>query len=78
MEMPDKCWKCDACASWQESAFSDREYWCCVKDKNVDANSKPDWCPLKPVPELIEINYGSDEQDWEKGYNSCLEGILDI
>ena len=35
------------------------------------------WCPLKPVQKLIDINYGSDEQDWEKGYNSCLEDILD-
>ena len=46
--------------------------------KSIDIGSKarPDWCPLKPAPELIKVNYGSDEQDWEKGYNRCLHEII--
>lgn len=55
MDTPDRCWQCDVCASYQESAFSDRVYWCCAKDKDVDGNTKPDWCPLKPMPEKIDI-----------------------
>lgn len=77
MDTPDRCWKCDACASWQESAFSDREYWCCVKDKDVDPNSKPDWCPLITAPKK---NYDGFLNDWEKGYkagyNACINEIL--
>ena len=39
---------------------------------------RPDECPLKPIPKKVKVMYGDDSQDWQKGYNSCLEEILDI
>jgi hypothetical protein len=52
LEMPSSCGECSICASWQESAFSTREYWCPSMDnKDVEPNTRPDWCPLRPVPE---------------------------
>lgn len=48
IDMPKKCSECSICASWQESAFSIREYWCPAMDnKNVEPNEKPIWCPLE-------------------------------
>ena len=55
IDTPDRCWKCSCCASYQASAFSYREYWCCATDKDVDPNKKPEWCPLKPAPEKIDV-----------------------
>ncbi len=68
IDMPENCYEC--CLN--------NYHFCDVTADGIDIEHRPNWCPLKPAPELIEINYGSDEQDWEKGYNSCLEGILDI
>lgn len=79
MDMPDRCWKCSACASWQNSAFSSREYWCCAKDRDVDPDSKPDWCPLREVPKKLEGNDSIYYQwgDYEDGWNHCIDNILD-
>ena len=81
IDMPSCCNDCSL-------VFSDNHGWWCpvrindgeeidVYKDYVEFHKKPDWCPLKPVPKQIKVNYGSDEQDWEKGYNSCLEEILD-
>lgn len=34
---------------------------------------RQDWCPLKPVPDKVEVFM----DDWADGYNACLEDILD-
>lgn len=75
MDMPDICWKCSACAFLNYT----NEYWCCAKDRLVDPNSKPDWCPLKPVPEkygpfdCMHDDYG---ERFSNGYNACVDEIL--
>jgi hypothetical protein len=77
VDMPDKCWKCPICASYQASAFSNREYWCTANEnKDVNPDTKPDWCPLQPAPKEQEIWYGDDSSDWDKGYNACLREIV--
>lgn len=57
-----------------------------VKDESV----KPDWCPLKPMPEKKKERYGMNRQTstghWETygekidsvavGYNACIDAIL--
>ena len=36
---------------------------------------KPDWCPIRPVPE--EINRASlGDMGYKRGWNACLEEIL--
>jgi hypothetical protein len=78
IDMPKRCGECPRCASYQSCAFSIREYWCTASDNiSVDSDDKPRWCPLKPAPEKIEVSYRSDEQDWDKGYNACIEAIMD-
>lgn len=56
IDMPSCCNECPICASYAESAFSIREYWCTASDNtDVDPYDKPKWCPLKPVPEKIDV-----------------------
>ena len=77
IDMPSRCNECPICASYAESAFSIREYWCTASDNtDVDPYDKPDWCPLKPAPEEQLIWYDDDWSAWERGYNSCLNEVL--
>ena len=41
---------------------------------DLDAKTKPDWCPLKGLPNHF-ICFG-DEDDFSAGYNECLDDIL--
>lgn len=48
IDIPNCCNECPICASYAESAFSPREYWCVASEnKDVDPYDKPKWCPLK-------------------------------
>lgn len=82
IDMPDKCWKCPICASYQTSAFSIREYWCTANEnEDVDPDKKPDWCPLKPVPEKYDViaaieNNPNYDPSYDIGRNDCIDEIL--
>lgn len=80
IDTPNNCGECKICASWQECAFSTREYWCAASDSGyVNPDMKPNWCPLKPIPEKYKIgnvveNYY--DNDYAYGYNACINKIL--
>ena len=44
------------------------------KSIDVDAEVRPDWCPLKPAPE--EQLVWNDDDDWVIGYNNCVHEIM--
>lgn len=77
IDTPKCCRECPVCASYQESAFSPREYWCSPMDnRDAEPEGKPDWCPLKPAPEYELVWYDDEKSDWERGYNACIDEIL--
>lgn len=47
--------------------------------KYVDNGTKPDWCPLKPVPKKLDGNDSIYYQwgDYEDGWNHCIDCIVD-
>ena len=56
INMPNCCNECPICASYAESAFSPREYWCTASENtDVNPHDKPNWCPLKEAPKKDEI-----------------------
>ena len=84
MDMPEQvCQKCALCYETE----NDDEYLCCATGKLLPDGEKPDWCPLRELPEkkeefeLLECE-GSMEEVWEfpslknKGFNACLDEIL--
>lgn len=75
IDMPESCGKCPICSSY-EIISSINEYWCGVKNREVDKSNKPDWCPLQPAPEYQDIWYDDESSDWERGYNNCLREIM--
>ena len=46
---------------------------------DIDSDTKPDWCPLKPIPEEYAIP-GHPESNYEDGYidgyNACVDEIV--
>ena len=58
IDMPNKCWDCPCCEIW-EAIPSIEECTCNLRNIIVDKYNKPDWCPLKPVPEKIDV------PDWD-------------
>lgn len=73
MDMPNDCYEC--------RQLSQRTYerFCNMTHRSVvDANTKPDWCPLQEAPEREE---GSNCFDWfedgyAQGWNACIDEIL--
>ena len=79
IDMPKSCNECDFCY------YSDgRVPTCQLKLKSADGYAgKPDWCPLKSVPEKYDIEHSLYfTRDWdgeyESGYNACIDEILGI
>ena len=76
IDMPNSCNEC-------KIRFDD-EYsnWCPYDNPEpngvwqyVEKGAKPDWCPLKEMPEKLEGNNSIKYQwgDYEDGWNHCLD-----
>ena len=69
MDMPEKC---VACPCMQEY-ISD---YCGTNGKELNGQTKPDWCPLKPLPEKQAITFAKHGEDMmAMGWNACIEAI---
>ena len=69
---------CGTCPCFLEVATD-----CCgVSGKDVDSHDKPDWCPLRDLPEKKEVRiFFLGERDFEQkgyqeGWNACIDEIL--
>lgn len=83
IDMPKNCKECKL------MVYDDISYWCPVRTMNdifyetdvyqyVKNETKPDWCPLKEIPEKKEIAYCYTQTDYiyRDGWNNCLNKIL--
>ena len=80
MDMPEQvCQKCTLCHETE----NDDEYLCCATGKLLSDGEKPDWCPLRELPERMEIcgtyaEYyakGGLMPSYKLGWNKCLDAI---
>lgn len=74
MDMPEQvCQKCTLCYGTK----NDDEYLCCAVGKLVPDGKKPDWCPLRELPEKKETNYymNNKGKGIVEGWNACLDAI---
>ena len=73
MDMPVQvCQKCTLCYVTE----NDDEYLCCATGKLVLDGEKPDWCPLRELPEKANHSDYCDNGRFDKGWNACLDEIL--
>lgn len=53
--------------------------FCRVNNRDItDLSIRPDWCPLKPLPEKMAIPRGArnvDGLEYAAGYNTCINEI---
>lgn len=81
IDMPENCKECHL-----KYDFESR--YICTNPKGkyridvtqyVKNETKPDWCPLKEIPEKKEIAYCYTQTDYiyRDGWNNCLNKILD-
>lgn len=75
MDMPEQvCQKCTLCYETEND-----EYLCCAVGKLVPDGEKPDWCPLRELPEKmpdLEHGYENVEKSIIRtGWNACLDAL---
>ena len=73
MDMPDDCPMCKFFdLDGQCHAVDAENPWSTDPDK-----AKPDWCPLRELPEKKERRVGEHgERMYRAGFNACLDEIL--
>lgn len=75
MDMPERCEWC---------IFHDSEHNCVYCNKGIPfADVKPDWCPLRELPERHSGDFGviRNKEEYIKigeniGWNACLNAIM--
>lgn len=76
IDMPECCKNCMCYVLGAKNNFCER-----TRFAIFDNTTKPDWCPLKPVPEKYDVEHALYfTRDWdgeyEHGYNACIDEIL--
>lgn len=78
MDMPKTCKDCSCkYPSYKDYALYD----CAITGKTVPIDGgrygeKPDWCPLRELPEKANHPDYCDNGRFDKGWNDCLDKIL--
>ena len=71
MDMPEQvCQKCTLCYETD----NDDEYLCCATGKFVPNGEKPDWCPLRELP---DEKCGAWTDGMIAAYNKYLSEVLE-
>lgn len=86
LDTPLSCFTCDCCHT-KDYDFRERidgEKICGIENMNVDDYwdginpRKPDWCPLRDLPEKKEENkyHNNYERGIVDGFNACINKLL--
>ena len=73
MDIPEKCEYCELA---KYVTCNDR--FCMPMQKYVYIEQmyrKPDWCPIKKIPEKIEVLKYPHSMKFSRGWNACLNEI---
>lgn len=83
VDVPEKCSQCNF---WFAKATEPVEYRCMAKQRKLqNLTEKPDWCPIRELPEkkeptqfpispLLPWQY----TEYDKGWNDCIEKMEEI
>lgn len=78
LDMPINCKNCPL----HEMSYNFNKGICVPMQELYDkfAKQKPNWCPLRDVPEKYDITFENADRDYdgeyEYGWNACLDEIL--
>ena len=74
--MPDKCGECEC--SYCDYDDLHLNLICAVVGDNVSGSDKPDWCPLREMPEKKKTIGTESETEriyMNCGWNDCIDAI---
>ena len=87
IDNPDECRNCPCFNGFYFGAYCGRIDKEIEYDYNKCIYTKPDWCPLKALPEKMKVKqycgngvYGivtAQEAHYAMGWNGCLDRLLD-
>ena len=80
MDMPEDCKQCVFCRGLNACKLKKylvRDKICTVYtvDKQIMEGGKPDWCPLRELPERSDHPDHCDNGRFDAGWNGCLDAI---
>lgn len=77
MDMPGSCFGCNFCHI-NSSGGEDRcQVFEVSRAVNSETYEKPDWCPIRELPEKANHPAYCDNGRFDKGWNACLDTILE-
>lgn len=82
--LPETCAYCDCCHTrpYNNRRKIDGEKFCGILNEDVEVyyhygNGRPEFCPLKEVPDRkgkhYELNMYDTDTHYEQGWNACLD-----
>ena len=74
MAMPECC--VDCCCGYFERYTKELNLVCGATGEDANNVGKPDWCPLRELPEKANHPDYCDNGRFDKGWNACLDEIL--
>lgn len=77
IDMPKNCGECDLFVCYRQYAGDKGDCFCGKTKQDTPSKGRPEWCPLKPMPEKREQHSfpkGYDE-GWDNGFNACIDAI---
>ena len=82
MDMPESCDMCDFVNDMQPPRYGERTLYCTAPGIGEDVTDyvacRPDWCPLRELPERKKLTYNNLCADNKaNGWNACLDKILE-
>lgn len=82
MDMSESCKKCVFCrglnaCKLKKYLVGDRICTIYTVDKQIMEGGKPDWCPLRELPERSDHPEHCDNGKFDAGWNACLDEILE-
>lgn len=81
MDMPESCDMCDFVDDEQPTRYGEKTLYCEVPGVGEEVTDyiscRPDWCPLRELPEKKETNYymNNKGKGIVEGWNACLDAI---
>ena len=74
MDMPECC--ADCYCGYFERDTKELNLVCGATGEDANNVGKPDWCPLRELPEKANHPDYCDNGRFDKGWNACLDEIL--
>ena len=75
MDIPECC--ADCCCGYFERYTKELNLVCGATGEDANNVVKPDWCPLRELPEKANHPDYCDNGRFDKGWNACLDEILE-